>query len=148
MRGETHEVFVDPEDLEILQVHLVDRVELGLELRLGAVEVRVVHLHRTHAHQAEKLARLLVAVAGAVFGQAQREVAVTARDRTKDLVVVRAVHGFEIDEAPLEYSIPVPEQMEQLRNLRIDLWNGEYPRLWQLADHGIARKSGIKRTTP
>ena len=43
--GETHDVFLDAEDLEILQIHLVHGVELVLELLLGAVDVGVVHLH-------------------------------------------------------------------------------------------------------
>ena len=45
MGGETHQVFLDAEDLEILQIHLVHGVELLGELLLGAVDVRVVHLH-------------------------------------------------------------------------------------------------------
>ena len=60
--GETHDVFLDPEDLEILQIHLVDGVELGFELLFGAVDVGVVHLQRTHAHEAEEFAALFVAV--------------------------------------------------------------------------------------
>ena len=48
-----------------------DRQELALELLLGAIDVRVVHLHGAHAHEAEELAGLLVAVAGPVLGQAQ-----------------------------------------------------------------------------
>jgi hypothetical protein len=47
-----HDVFLDPEDLEILQIHLVDGVELLFELLLGAVDVGVVHLQRAHAHEA------------------------------------------------------------------------------------------------
>ena len=72
-------IFLDAEDLEIFQIHLVHRVELRLELLLGAVDVRVVHLQRAHAHEAEEFAALLVAIAGAVFGEAQRQVAITAR---------------------------------------------------------------------
>ena len=32
VRGEAHEIFLDPEDLEILQIHLVHGIELVLEL--------------------------------------------------------------------------------------------------------------------
>ena len=44
----------------------------------------------------KKLAALLVAVAGAVFRESQWQVAITARHRSEELVVVRAVHGFEV----------------------------------------------------
>ena len=40
-----HEIFVDPENLKILEIHRVDRIELGFELFLGAIDMRVVHLH-------------------------------------------------------------------------------------------------------
>ena len=66
------------------------------ELLRRAINVRVVHVERAHAHEAEQFARLLVAVAGAVFGQAQRQIAVTARLRRKNAVMMRAVHGFEV----------------------------------------------------
>ena len=94
--GETHDVFLDAEDLEILQIHLVHGEELGFELLFGAVDVGVVHLERAHAHEAEEFAALLVAIAGAVFGEAQRQVAITARHRSEELVVMRAVHRFEV----------------------------------------------------
>ena len=96
MRGEAHQIFIDAEDFEVFQIHLVDGVELALELLLGAVEMGVVHLHGADAHEAEQLARLLVTVAGAVFGEPQREIAVTTRHSTKNLVVMRAVHRFEV----------------------------------------------------
>jgi hypothetical protein len=96
VRAEAHDVFLDAENLEILQIHLVDRVELGGELLRRAIDVRVVHVERAHAHEAEQFARLLVAVAGAVFGQAQRQIAVTARLRRKNAVMMRAVHRFEV----------------------------------------------------
>ena len=96
VRAEAHDVFLDAENLEIFQIHFVDRVELGRELFRRAINVRVVHVQRAHAHEAEQLARLLVAIAGAVFRQAQRQIAVTARLRRKNAVVMRAVHGFEV----------------------------------------------------
>ena len=85
-----------PKQLEILQVQVDHVGELLLELLLRAVDVRVVHLHRAHAHQAEQLAAFLVAVAGAVLGQAQRQVAVAARLAGEDLVVHRAVHRLDV----------------------------------------------------
>ena len=96
VRAETHDIFLDAENLEILQIHLVHRVELGGELLRGAIDVRVVHVQRAHAHEAEQFARLLVAIAGAVFRQAQRQIAITARLRRKNAVMMRAVHGFEV----------------------------------------------------
>ena len=56
----------------------------------------IIHVEATHAHQAEEFPRLLVAIIGAVFGQAQREFAVTARLRRKNAMMMRAVHGFEV----------------------------------------------------
>ena len=67
--AEPHLVLLEPENLEILQIHLVDRVELGGKLLRRAIDMRVVHVERPHPHQAEQLARLLVAITGAVFGE-------------------------------------------------------------------------------
>jgi len=94
--AEAHEVFLNAEDFEVFEVHLVDGIEFLRELLGGAVDMRVVHVHRAHAHEAEQFPGLLVAVAAAVFGQAQRQVAVAARHRRKDAVVMRAVHGLEV----------------------------------------------------
>ncbi len=89
---EPHLELLDPEELEVLEVELDHGQELGLELLLGAVDVGVVHLHHPHPHQAHQRARVLVAVDGAVLGQAHGQVAVAARTRGEDLVVERAVH--------------------------------------------------------
>jgi len=94
--GEAHQVFLDAEDIEVLEIHLVHGIELGLELIFRAVDVGVVHLHGTDAHEAEEFAGLLVAVTGAVLGEAQGEIAVTARHRGEKLVVMRAVHCLEV----------------------------------------------------
>ena len=96
MGAEAHLVTVEPEDLKVLQVHLVDRPELLGELLGRAVNVRVVHVHAADAHDTEELSGLLVAVAGAVFGESQRQVTVAARFRRKDAVVMRAVHRLQI----------------------------------------------------
>jgi hypothetical protein len=66
------------------------------ELVLGAIDVGVVHVERTHAHEAEQLARSARSDSSSRIPQAQRQVAVTARFSRKDAVVMRAVHGFEV----------------------------------------------------
>ncbi len=102
MGREAHDVLVDSENLEVLQVHLVHRAKLLLKLVLRAVNMRVVHLHGTHTHEAEKLAALLVAIAGAVLGEAQGQVAIAALHGSEELVMVRAVHRLEV----ILYGIP------------------------------------------
>ena len=62
VRRETHQIFVDPEELEIVQIHFVHRIELGFELLRRHVEMGVVHLQRAHPHESEQLAALLVAI--------------------------------------------------------------------------------------
>ena len=69
MRGETHQIFLDPEELEIFQIHFVDRIELGFELFRCAVDMRVVHLQGAHSHETEQLAALLVAIIRPIFRQ-------------------------------------------------------------------------------
>ena len=96
MRREAHQIFVDPEELEIFQIHLVHGVEFRVELFRRAVNMRVVHLQRAHPHESEKLAALLVAITSPVFRQSQRQIAITARQRSKQLVVMRTVHRFEV----------------------------------------------------
>jgi len=44
----------------------------------------------------KQLTALLVAIARAVFREAQRQIAVAARLSRKDAVMMRAVHGFEV----------------------------------------------------
>ncbi len=94
--AEAHHIFFDAENLEILQIHFVDRVELGGELLRRAIDVRVVHVQRADAHEAEQFARLFVAIAGAVFREAQWQIAITARLCRKNAVMMRAVHSFEV----------------------------------------------------
>src|SRR6266404_48779 len=93
---EAHQIFLDPEELEIFQIHLVDGVELRLELLRCHVEVSVVHLHRAHSHEPEQLATLLVAITGAILRQPQRQIAITARNRREQLVVMRTVHRLQV----------------------------------------------------
>ena len=117
--GKAHDVFLDPEDLEILQIHLIDGVELLFELLLGAVDVGVVHLERAHPHEPEEFADLLVAVVAAVLREAQREVAITVRHRGEELVVMRAVHRFEVIIVDGFREI-VAELSPALKTLRVD----------------------------
>ena len=69
VRAEAHAEFLKPENLEIFQVHFVDGSEFVGELLRRAVDVRVVHLHRPHAHEAHQFAGTLVAITGAILGQ-------------------------------------------------------------------------------
>ncbi len=66
--AEAHLIFFQSEDFEIFQIHVVDGAKLFRELVFGAINVGVVHVERADAHEAEQLARLFVAIAGAVFG--------------------------------------------------------------------------------
>ena len=96
MRGEAHLVFLQSENLEVFDIHLVDGAEFCSELLLRAINVGIVHVQRTHAHETEKLAALFIAVAASVFRQAQRQVAVAPGLRRENAVVVRAIHCLEI----------------------------------------------------
>ena len=71
MRAEAELVAIDAEDLEVIEIHLIHRLKLGGELFLGAVDMRVVHLHGAHAHQAEEFAALLVAVTRPILREPQ-----------------------------------------------------------------------------
>ena len=93
---ETHQIFLDPEKLEVFQIHFVDSIELGLELLRRHINVCVVHLHRAHPHQSDQLAALLVSITGPVLRQPQRQIAITPRHRRKQLVMMRTVHRFEV----------------------------------------------------
>ena len=67
----------------------------GGYLVLGAEDVRVVLGEGAHPHDAVQRAGGLVAVAGAEFGHAHRQVAIAAHAVTEDLDVAGAVHRFE-----------------------------------------------------
>ena len=96
MCTESHLVFLESKDLEIFEIHFVDRLEFIRELIRRAVNVCIVHLHGSHPHQPHELSRLLVAIAGAVFGQSQGQFAIAAGRGGENLVVMRAVHGLEV----------------------------------------------------
>ena len=55
----------------------------------------VILSESAHTCQAMELAALFVAVYGAEFGEAQRQVAIAAGECFVDFAVVRAVHGLE-----------------------------------------------------
>ena len=97
VRRKTHQIFVDPEKLEVIQIHLVHRIELGFELLRRHVEMRIIHLQRAYPHKAEQLAALLVAITRPILRQPQRQIAIAARKRRKQLVMMRTVHRFEVD---------------------------------------------------
>ena len=44
MRRETHQIFLDAEQLEIFQIHFVYGIEFRFELFRRHVEMRVIHL--------------------------------------------------------------------------------------------------------
>src|SRR5437867_1348239 len=96
MRRKAHQIFLDPEKLEIVQIHLVYGVELRFELLRRHVEMGVVHLERAHPHQSEQLAALLVAITGPILSQSKRQIAVASRNRRKQLVMMWAIHCFEV----------------------------------------------------
>ena len=96
MQRQAHDELLDAEQLEILVIQVNHAHEFLLELVFGAVDVGIVHLHRADAHQAEKLARFLVAVARAILGQADGQVAVGARLGAEDFVVHRAIHRLDV----------------------------------------------------
>src|SRR5713226_5478447 len=96
MRRETHLILVDSEELEIIQIHFVHAVELGLELFRRHVKMCVVHLHRAHPHQSDQFAALLVAITGSVLRQSQWQIAIAPRHRPKQLVMMRTIHRLEI----------------------------------------------------
>ena len=85
-----------PNSFKYILIEADDGHELLLELLFSAVDVSIVHLHRAHAQQAKKLAALLIAVAGAILGQAQRQLTIAAWFGSEDLVMERAVHGFDV----------------------------------------------------
>ena len=53
-------------------------------LVLAAINVGVVHVGRADMHGAEESGGWFVAIAGAVFGEAQRQVVITARFRREN----------------------------------------------------------------
>ena len=96
MRAEAHDVPIDVEQVEVDLVEVDHAHELSGELRLRAVDMGIVHLHGTNAHQPEKLAALFIAVAGAVLRQAHGQLAIAAQLGAEDLVVHGAVHRLYI----------------------------------------------------
>ncbi len=58
--------------------------------------MRVVHIERTHPHQAEKFAGLFVTIARPIFRQAQRQIPIAARFRRENPVMMRAIHRLEV----------------------------------------------------
>ena len=74
---------------------LVEAGDLFLHLCLGTEDVAIVLREAAHAHDAVQRSRGFVAVAGAEFGVAQRQVAIAAQAGIEELHVARAVHRFD-----------------------------------------------------
>ena len=96
VRAQPHDKAVDAKEIEVTTIECNDAHELLLELRLGAVDVGVVHLHRAHAHQAEEFTALFVAVARAVLSEAHRQVSIAVQLGRVQLVVERTVHRLDV----------------------------------------------------
>src|SRR5262249_55429967 len=96
MRRETHQIFVDSEELEVTQVHFVYGIELSFELLRRHVQVGIVHVQRTHTHESKQLATLLVAITRSVFRQPQRQAAIDPEQLREQLVMMRTVHRVEV----------------------------------------------------
>ena len=82
---------------------VAERDRLGIDLVLGAEDVRVVLGEGTHAHQPVQRARRLVAMARAELGHAQRQVAVRLDALPEDLDVTRAVHRLDREDPVLGF---------------------------------------------
>src|ERR1051326_3451651 len=93
---EAHQISIDPEQLEIVQIHLVYSVELRLELLRRHIEMSIVHLQRAHSHKPEQFAALFVSVVSPILREPQWQIAIAARQRCKQFVVMRTVHRLEI----------------------------------------------------
>src|SRR5712691_5066997 len=70
--------------------------DFGFDLRGHAEDVRVVLSEAADAEQAVEHAAALVAIDGAEFGKANRQVAITMQLRLVNQNVTWAVHGLEL----------------------------------------------------
>src|SRR5712691_10247803 len=78
-----------------LEQQVDKRRHLGLDLLLGAENMRVVLDEMTYAHQAMQGAGGFVAMTRTELRQAQRQVAVTFQTLIKNLHMARAIHGLD-----------------------------------------------------
>jgi hypothetical protein len=92
----THQIFVDPEELKIVQIHLVDGIELRFELLRCHIDVRVVHVQRANPHEPKQFTTLLVAITRSVFRQPQWKITITAWNGRKQFMMMRAIHRFKV----------------------------------------------------
>src|SRR3989344_4937760 len=58
--------------------------------------MRIIHLRAPPAHKAEEAAGILIAMTPAIFGEAERKIAVTLRPSTIYLVMKGAIHRFDV----------------------------------------------------
>src|SRR5438477_1304791 len=69
VQGQTHHVFVNAKNSKIFKVHVVHGPELIIELFLGTIYMRVIHVQTTNTHQSEKFPALFVTVTCSIFSQ-------------------------------------------------------------------------------
>ncbi len=81
------------------QDQFVDLEALGLDLLLGAEDVRVVLREGAHPHDAVQRARRLVAMDDAEFRNLQRQIAIALQPVLEDLHVAGAVHRLQREDA-------------------------------------------------
>src|SRR6218665_483465 len=96
MQTQPHHVFIDTEDLEILKIHVIHSSELIRELCAGAINMRIIHVKTAHAHQTEQFTTLFIAVNSSVLSDPVWKITVTFGLRLEDLMVMRAVHRFQV----------------------------------------------------
>ena len=93
---EAKAVVVEAEGGVVVLCHANVGCYFGGDLLERAVDVRVIHREHAHAQQPAERSRELVAVDGAVFGDAQWQLAVAALAMAEDQVVHGAVHRLQV----------------------------------------------------
>ena len=76
VQTETHDVLLDPKEIEVFLVEVNHAHELLFELLLHAIDMGVVHLHGADAHQAEQFPRFFIAVTRPILSQADGHIPV------------------------------------------------------------------------
>ena len=92
--GELHMIF-EPEELVHLVDELDDALDLGRDLLGGHEDVRIVLREAAHAHEAVKLAALLMAMDEAEFAHADGQILIAVRREFVHEHAARAVHGLD-----------------------------------------------------
>ena len=133
MKAQAHDVFIDSENLKVLQVHIVHCPKFLCKLIAAAVDMGIVHVQAAYPHQSEQLTTLFIAVAGPIFGKANRKFPVASGIRREYLMMMRAVHGFQVVFSAFqfhgrEHTILIVRQMSagQIHTLLSNM-RGDYP---------------------